>query len=89
VHDSRNAIHIAVIISVPQFHIMDPQLSSTVDRYAAAVIFCGQLLQLLWEAVQLCPDRHPAVGSVALWGTVQKYPACSAGTRFADVECGS
>lgn len=36
------------------------------------------------RAVQLCPDWHPAVGSMALWGTIQNYPACPVGPRFAD-----
>ena len=46
---------------------------------------CEQSVQSRRGPVQCCPDRHPAVTSMALWDTVQKYPACSAGTRFADV----
>ena len=45
---------------------------------------CEQSVQSRCGPVQCCPDRHPAVTSMALWDTVQKYPACSAGTRFAD-----
>jgi len=45
---------------------------------------CEQSVQSRHGPVQCCPDRHPAVTSMALWDTVQKYPACSAGTRFAD-----
>ena len=45
---------------------------------------CEQSVQLRCRPVQCCPGQHPAVASVALWGTVQRYPACSAGTRFAD-----
>ena len=37
------------------------------------------------RAVQLCPDRHPAVSSMALWGAVQNYPACLVASGFADV----
>jgi hypothetical protein len=36
------------------------------------------------RAVQPCPDRHPAVGSMMLWGTVQNYPACPVAPWFAD-----
>jgi hypothetical protein len=36
-------------------------------------------------AIQLCPDRHPAVSSMTLWGSIQNYPACPVAPRFADV----
>jgi hypothetical protein len=41
----------------------------------------------IWRrAVQLCPDRHPAVSSMELWESVQTYPACAVASEFADVE---
>jgi hypothetical protein len=46
---------------------------------------CEQSVQSRRGLVQCCPDQHPAMTSMALWDTVQKYPACSADTRFADV----
>ena len=35
---------------------------------------CEQSVQSRCGPVQCCPGRHPAVASVALWGTVQRYP---------------
>jgi len=38
-----------------------------------------------WQrAVQLCPDQHPTVSSMALWGSVQSYLACAVASEFAD-----
>jgi hypothetical protein len=39
---------------------------------------------LMFSLIQLCPDQHPTVGSVTLWGTIQNYPACPVAPRFAD-----
>jgi len=41
-------------------------------------------ITILGRAVQLCPDQQPAVSSMALWGSVQSYPACAVASEFAD-----
>jgi len=41
-------------------------------------------ITILEWAVQLGSDQHPAVSSMALWGSIQSYPACAVASEFAD-----